>query len=149
TLTRKSENQVIRAHRQGDTLHCTVSHDGKSEKFQGMRQPPVPPAPDLSKVKFGAPIQLFNGKDMTGLRLLDPHAANGWSVKDGVLSNAPVQTPGQPHKNYGNIRTDREFEDFNLTLEAMVPKGGNSGVYLRGIYETQVADTYGEKPDPH
>jgi hypothetical protein len=28
-------------------------------------------------------------------------------------------------------------------------KGGNSGVYLRGIYEVQVADTYGKPLDPH
>lgn len=151
TLTRKAEHDVIVAKRDGDKLNCTQSGigGGKTVAFTGMRQPPVPPAPDLSKVKFGAPIHLFNGKDMTGWRLLDPSAANGWSVKDGVLSNAPVQIPGQPHKNFGNIRTDREFEDFNLTLEAMVPKDGNSGVYLRGIYEVQVADTYGQKKDSH
>ena len=47
------------------------------------------------------------------------------------------------------LRTDREFEDFNLTLEARLAKGGNSGVYLRGIYEVQVADTYGKPLDPH
>ena len=28
-------------------------------------------------------------------------------------------------------------------------KGGNSGVYLRGIYEVQVMDSYGHKLDPH
>ena len=30
-----------------------------------------------------------------------------------------------------------------------VPKDGNSGIYLRGIYEVQVADTYGKRRDPH
>ena len=64
------------------------------------------------------------------------------------MSN-PVQEPGQPHKNYGNLRTDREFEDFNLTLECNVAKNGNSGIYLRGIYEVQVADTFGHPLDPH
>ena len=48
-----------------------------------------------------------------------------------------------------NIRTEREFEDFNLTLEARTLKNSNSGVYLRGIYEVQVCESYGRPVDPH
>jgi hypothetical protein len=121
---------------------------GKAE-FTGKRTPPVGPAPDLSKVKFGDPIVLFNGKDLTGWRLTDPKAANGWVAHDGILTNDVHFEPGQPHKHYGNLRTDREFEDFNLTLETNVPKGANSGVYLRGIYEVQIVDSYGKPLDPH
>ena len=58
------------------------------------------------------------------------------------LSNNPVQTEGAEHISYGNIRTDQEFEDFNLKLEVNVPEGSNSGVYLRGMYEIQVIDSY-------
>lgn len=119
------------------------------EEFTGKRIPPLPPAPDLTKIEFGAPIQLLNGKDLTGWRLTNPKAANGWSVSGGILANNPVQEEGQPHKNFGNLRTDREFEDFNLTLEVRVPKDGNSGVYLRGVYEIQVADSYGKPTDSH
>jgi hypothetical protein len=122
--------------------------EDKSE-FGGKRQPPVPPAPDLSKIKFDQPIRLFNGKDLSGWRLTDPNAVNGWSVKDGLLVNNPAQEEGKPHKNYGNLRTDREVEDFELKLEVRVDKGQNSGVYLRGIYEVQVADTYGRGLDSH
>ena len=109
----------------------------------------MPPAPDLSQVKFGEPIQLFNGKDLTGWRLTDPNALNGWSVKDGLLVNEVAQEKGKPHKHYGNLRTDQEFEDFNLKLEVRVPKDGNSGVYIRGIYEVQVVDSYGKPLDAH
>jgi hypothetical protein len=73
---------------------------------------------------------------------------NAWKVEDGVLRNDAVQEPGK-HKSYANLRTEREFEDFNLTLEFRVPKDGNSGVYLRGIYEVQVADSFGHKNDWH
>jgi hypothetical protein len=118
-------------------------------EFSGKRTPPMPPAPELSRVKFGEPIQLFNGKDLSGWRLTDPKAVNGWSVKNGLLVNNPVQEDGKPHKNYGNLRTEREFEDFNLKLEVSPEKGENSGVYLRGIYEVQVADTYGRPLDSH
>lgn len=118
-------------------------------KFDGKRLPPMPPAPDLAKVKFGQPISLFDGKGMDGWKLVDPKSISGWSVKDGVLTNNPVQEEGKPHKNYGNLRTDREFEDFNFTCELSVPKGGNSGIYLRGIYEIQVADTFGKPLNAH
>ena len=73
---------------------------------------------------------------------------NGWKVANGILSNEAVQEPGK-HKSYANIRTEAEFEDFNLRLDFRVPKNGNSGVYLRGIYEVQVADSFGKKNDPH
>lgn len=136
----------------GDTLwfrQFNPREDGRgvdTAEFSGKRIPPLPPAPDLGKVRFGDPIVLFNGRDLTGWRLVEPHAANGWSVRDGVLINRPDKDSG---KHYGNLRTEREFEDFNLTLEVNVPKGGNSGIYLRGIYEVQVADSYGRPPDSH
>jgi hypothetical protein len=139
----------------GDRIKLTSTKprdNGQGEEtaeFGGRRQPPMPPAPDLSKVKFGEPVQLFNGRDLTGWRLTDPNAVNGWSVKDGDLFNTPKQEEGKPHKNYGNLRTNGEFEDFTLSLEVKVLAHENSGVYVRGIYEVQVADTYGRAPDPH
>ncbi len=144
---------TITASVEGDTLKLTVNDPAKDAEakvpFTGKRSPPLPPAPDLSKVKFGEPIVLFNGKDLTGWRLTNPRSVNGWSVQDGLLVNKVEQEPGQPHKSFGNLRTDQEFNDFNITLETRVPKNGNSGVYLRGIYEVQVFDSYGKKLDPH
>jgi hypothetical protein len=127
------------------------SRDGmsvNSAKFEAWKLPPVPPAPDLSKVKYGEPVELFNGKDLTGWRLINPGQVNGFKVVDGILVNDPVQKEGE-HIRYGNIRTDKEFEDFNLKLEVNVPKGSNSGVYLRGMYEIQVFDSYGKELDSH
>ena len=122
---------------------------GAEEYFvYAKKVPPMPPAPDLSKVKYGKPIKLL-GKDLTGWRLLEPDATNGWRVEKGVLINDPVQHPGQPHIHYGNLRTDKVFEDFNLKLKVNVPKGSNSGIYLRGIYEVQVMDSYGKGLDSH
>ena len=147
--------EAIIARVDGDQLSLTRVNprdngEGLStEEFTGKRIPELPPKPDLAKAKYGAPITLFDGKTLTGWQLTDPGAVNGWSVKDGVLINNPVQEEGQPHKNYGNLRTDKEFEDFNLKLEVKVDKDNNSGIYLRGIYEVQVADTYGKRLDSH
>ena len=117
--------------------------------FTGVRLPPVPQAPGMSDVKFGEPVTLFNGKDLTGWKLIDEKQTNGFKVIDGMLVNDPVQVEGAEHISYGNLRTDQEFEDFNLKLEVNVPEGSNSGVYLRGMYEIQVMDTYKKELDSH
>ena len=147
--------ETITATAHGDSLALTTvtpRADGQGEdraEFSGRRSPPMPPAPDLSAVKFGRPIRLFDGRDLKGWRLLDRDAVNGWRAESGLLVNDAAQVEGQPHKHYGNLRTNREFKDFNLTLEVRVPKDGNSGVYLRGIYEVQVFDSYGKPLDSH
>jgi hypothetical protein len=152
--TKVTITETITATVQGDDIKLTSTKprdNGEGEdtaEFGGHRQPPMPPAPDLAHIKLGKPERLFNGKDLNGWRLTDPNAINGWSVKGGLLVNNPIQEEGK-HKNYGNLRTDREFEDFNLKVEVRVSKGQNSGIYIRGIYECQVADTFGKPLDPH
>ncbi len=133
----------------GVSLQPARNGMGASEMdFYGWKLPPVPEAPDLSQVKYGEPVKLFNGKDLSGWRLINPKQANGFKVEKGVLVNDPVQKQGE-RVSYGNLRTEEEFEDFNLTLEVNVPEGSNSGVYLRGIYEIQVVDSYGKELDSH
>ena len=117
--------------------------------FTGKRIPPLPPAPNLANIEFGKKINLLNGKDLTGWELLEPNSVSGWKIIDGVLVNDPVQKKGEEHIHYGNLRTTPTFEDFNLKLEVNVPEGSNSGVYLRGIYEVQVMDSYGKPLDSH
>ena len=56
---------------------------------------------------------------------------------DRVLSNA---------KAGANLQTRQTFTDFKLHLEFRYPKDANSGVYLRGRYEVQIADTAGLEP---
>jgi hypothetical protein len=146
--------EVITAKVWGDEMQLTQLQPHRNgvgieqREFTGKRIPPLPPRPDLSKVKYGQPITLFNGKNLEGWTLTGG-ATNGWSVEDGVLINKPIQQRGQRHIDYGNLRTVAEFEDFNLKLELNVGKGENSGVYLRGIYEVQVADTAGRVLDSH
>jgi hypothetical protein len=150
TITTWIEIQVQGDQLKGKAFEPKTTGDGLTvTEFTGKKTPPLSPPPDLSKVKFGDPITLFNGKDLSGWTLTDEKQVNGWAAKDGVLVNNPVQREGAPRVSYGNLRTTRTFEDFNLKLEVMVPKGSNSGVYLRGIYEVQVADTHGRPLDSH
>jgi hypothetical protein len=147
--------ETITATRAGDSLNLTTvtkranGSESRAANFTGKRIPPLPGKPDLAKVKFGPPIVLFDGKNLDAWKLTDPRATSGWSIEDGVLVNKPVQPDPQKHISYGNLRTVAEFEDFKLKLEVNVSKGENSGVYLRGIYEVQVCDSYGKKLDSH
>lgn len=109
-------------------------------QFEGKLIPPMPPAPDLSKIKYGQPITLFNGKDLSGWRLRRPHKINGWSVEDGLLVNNTPKTDFSATGAYGNLRTEAVFGDFKLHIEFLIEKDRNSGVYLRGMYEAQVVD---------
>lgn len=162
---RDEAGEPVREHRQ--TFYYYVQKEGSDKisgraffpnanglgaetvSFTGNRVPALPPAPDLASIEFGKKVKLLNGKDLTGWELLDPNSVSGWKVIDGVLVNDPVQKEGEPHVHYGNLRTTETFEDFNLKLEVNVPKGSNSGVYLKGIYEVQVMDSYGKPLDSH
>lgn len=109
--------------------------------FSGKRIPPMPEtAPDLSKVCFGHPVSLFNGKDLTGWKTHEPNKKNGWSAIDGMLVNTTTKTDFSPTGSYANLRTEAEFKDFWMHVEFLVEKNRNSGIYLRGMYEAQVVD---------
>lgn len=134
----------------GDNLSGTTvktKEDGKpfgQGEFAGKRIPAIPATPDLSKVKFGEPVALLNGHDLSGWCLIKADDLNGWSMVDGVLQNRV-----EKGKHFGNLRTDAEFEDFNLKLEVRTQENSNSGIYLRGVYEVQVAETFGKPLDSH
>lgn len=162
-VERKDEaGDVIRTHRFTETIRAELKRKDKlalvqieprrdgqgvrEREFTGERIPPLPARPDLSKAKYGEPIVLFNGENLDGWTLTNPKAKNGWHAQDGVLVNVVEEGKGFM---YGNLRTEKEFEDFNLSLDVKVPKDGNSGVYLRGIYEVQVLDSYGMDLDSH
>lgn len=100
--------------------------DGVEGKLTGVH------APDLRKSEpatWTQPVPLFNGKDLTGW-VPDNPATNHWRAVDGVLVN---------EKAGANLRTTRKFNDVKLHIEFNCPQGGNSGIYLRGRYEIQVA----------
>jgi len=121
----------------------STSKDGivQHDPFVGKKIPPVSAfPPDLSKVRFGLPISIFNGKDLTGWRPHEPDKINGWSVKDGLLVNATPKTDFSATGAYANLRTEAVYEDFWLHIEFLIEEKRNSGVYLRGMYEAQVVD---------
>ncbi len=129
----------------GDSLRLVMHRPAGADKFEkvaltGKRMPPLPPRPDLKKVRFAEPVKLFNGRNLDGWMLTNPNQVNGWRAIEGELVNTTEKLDFSPYSRFGNLRTKRKFKDFNLKIEFKVPPGGNSGVYLRGVYEAQVLD---------
>ena len=139
--TGEREMLDLEASLKGDDIRVVMKVSGGQDFVHlGKRVPPLPPKPDLSKVKFGKPIRLFNGVDLTGWKLVNPRKINGWKVKDGELVNETPKKTFDAFAPYGNLRTEQTFGDSKLTIEFNVPPGGNSGIYVRGAYEAQVVD---------
>ncbi len=79
---------------------------------------------------------LFNGEDLTGWVKVKGHTKDSWSVEDGILTNVCT------HDDRGSdLGTERLFTDHQIHVEFRVPEAGNSGVYVQGRYEAQIADT--------
>lgn len=122
---------------EGALSGTTTDDKGRPLSWEGRR------APDLKRAsppQWGEPIELFNGRDLTGWKPRSPRAKNGWTVREGILVNA---TPGN------DLLTERTFTDFQLRVEFRIPKRSNSGIYLRGRYEVQLEDNFGEEPECH
>ncbi len=87
-------------------------------------------------------IDLCNGKDLAGWHRRPGHDRPlSWKVVAGVMVNTT-----SPEKHGTDIVSDRKFKDFELYYEYRIPKGSNSGMYLRGRYEIQICDDYGQAP---
>jgi Domain of Unknown Function (DUF1080) len=101
------------------------------------------PAPSLKRERppnWGEAIELWNGHDLAGWKPRSRKARSGWLAREGPLVNAVGGV---------DLVSERKFTDFKLHAEFRYPKGSNSGIYLRGRYEVQIEDDYGDEPDSH
>ena len=96
-------------------------------------------APSLERANppvWGREVDLL-ASGTAGWRPEDPRGKNFWTVSNAELVNSASGT---------NLVTRERFTDFKLHVEVNVPKGGNSGIYLRGRHEVQVEDSKGKQP---
>lgn len=81
---------------------------------------------------------LFDGVDLKGWHLRNPSGNKSWSAQNGMLVN---EISKDKHGN--DLVSDEKFRDFTIRFEYMIPKGSNSGLYLRGRHEIQIQDDFG------
>ena len=123
----------------GGKLEGAMHSGNTTLEFTGVRAPEINEHDD-GTWKDGKPINLFNGKDLSGWHAMVPGQALGWSVESGALSNAPAAN---------NLVSDAKFWNFKIHVEYKVFQDTNSGIGLRGRYEVQILDDYGKPPDTH
>jgi hypothetical protein len=88
-------------------------------------------------------IVLFNGENLSQWKSDQDGGPAKWAVKDGVATV----------NGTGYISTKQSFGDCQLHIEWATPaevKGegqgrGNSGVFMQGLYEIQILDSYNNK----
>jgi hypothetical protein len=84
---------------------------------------------------------LFDGKDASAWVMLNGGKPFEWTVKDGYMEVKPKA---------GDVVTVERFGDFELHLEFWLPlmadqtsqARANSGLYLQGLYEIQILDSF-------
>lgn len=74
-----------------------------------------------------AQTKLFNGKNLKGWKV---HGTEKWYVENGEL----ICESG-PDKQYGYLATEKNFKDFELTVEFKQESNGNSGVFFHSTIE--------------
>ncbi len=109
-------------------------------------EPPViTPGTESTQAQPGRPpsdaVVLFNGKDLSNWQAVEGGGPPKVTVGNGFFAIAP---------GTGDIQTKAGYGDCQLHIEWATPnppKGtdqdrGNSGVFLQGLYEIQVLDSY-------
>lgn len=87
----------------------------------------------ISSAIYAQPVKaIFNGKDLTGWRI---YGTEKWYVdKDELVCESG------PDKQYGYFATDKEYKDFELTLEFKQESNGNSGVFFHSQIEGTIVN---------
>jgi hypothetical protein len=99
----------------------------------------------------------FNGKNLDGWKIKGPEKGSQWKVGVAKLdAENPARLALSPAEGQAgemvnlvpphsfDIYTRQKFADATISLEIMIPKGSNSGVYVMGEYEIQVLDSFGK-----
>lgn len=139
--------------RRGRRLRATCS-ERQDRRKQQSRQPDVRKAAHLREYKATTPTAGLGRatlRALTALPLWKPLEGDGivpWRlVGDGSM----LVVTGT-----GNIVSRRTFESFFVHVEYKTPllaasvtgqDRGNSGIYLKGMYEMQVLDSFGRLPE--
>lgn len=135
---------IIACKRIGDNATVETAQGWKVHDMDRPRPPVIDPGTFSTQDKAGQPpsdaVVLFNGEDISQ-----------WSMENGDLAKWKVENGFvKVVQKTGTMMTKKGFGDCQLHVEWAMPfppKGkdqsrGNSGVFLMGLYEVQVLDSY-------
>jgi hypothetical protein len=113
--------------------------------------PPVitPGTCDLQAAPVKSPsdaIVLFDGKDLSNWSD-DKGQPSRWIVRDGYMESVKGAGYARTKQQFGSCQVHVEFATPSLVTGSGQGRG-NSGVFLQGMYEVQVLDSYENKTYP-
>jgi hypothetical protein len=73
--------------------------------------------------------RIFNGRDLTGWH--SSHTTHHGSLVGASVVDGAIALRQEPFGQGGILMTNREYKNFELYLEAKLPWGINSGIFLR------------------
>jgi len=76
-------------------------------------------------------VKLFNGRDLAGWIEVGHEK---WTVEDGTIHGQAIT------KDYGYLKTEKNYKDFELTLRFKCEGDGNSGVFFHTEFKPGTAD---------
>jgi hypothetical protein len=86
---------------------------------------------------------IFDGKTKAGWHnYLQSSAGPAWSVADGQLQLDPSAKDGQ-----GDVVTDKEYANFELSIDWNIAEGGNSGIIFLVHEDKSLEATYISGPE--
>lgn len=103
---------------------------------------PAEDARPLVLENFREPHGDWQPADDAKLQPDDEKLLAGVGEGPGTILNGPTGKTG-------NLITLEEYGDVHLTVDFLVARGSNSGVYLMGRYEVQVYDSHGKEDPQH
>lgn len=133
---------VYRARVEGGKLTGSFEvqgHPPSHLNFHGVHAPELKEN-SRGKWNLGKPIELFNGRDLTGWECRVAGKKMEWYVENGALKN---------RQGAADITSTQRFWNFTLHAEYRVSPKSNSGIGLRGRYEVQIYEDFGEPPSLH
>ncbi|MFI5382219.1 MAG: DUF1080 domain-containing protein [Tepidisphaerales bacterium] len=99
---------------------------------------------------------IFNGKDLAGLKACVKDQKNNWKVVSSVKLDPAADTKligdgagGQPDSillntaNGTDLATEKRYGDCEVHAEFMLAKKSDSGLFLHGLYQLQINDSFG------
>ncbi|MFW6163799.1 MAG: family 16 glycoside hydrolase, partial [Planctomycetota bacterium] len=128
-----------------DYLPFGIQAGVKRTLLRNLRVRRLPSGPVKPVEKPGQWRPLFNGKDLSGWT----GDTEAWAVERGTLTARGG--------NKGYLWAEGDYGDFVLELDFRLPKGGNSGIFLRTAnprdpvktgLEVQLVDPTGQKLEP-
>jgi len=119
---------------------CNNAAEQKETKTDSLATSAV----ETPAVSNAAPDTLFNGKDLAGWHGYNKTGeVKNWTVEDGALV-----CHGAAHGDTGgDLVTDKNYDNFELSWDWKIGKGGNSGVMYHVVEDPKYSGPYMTGPE--